>query len=137
METSEQYPMDLAFFFRDRPEEAALYAALYRAMDAAFPQAQVKVQKTQISFYQRHLFAAASLPIRRRKDWPAHCIVVTLGLARRLDSPRVAMAVEPYPGRWTHHILIDAPEQIDAQLLSWLQEAHAFALAKARRPSQA
>lgn len=40
------------------------------------------------------------------------------------------MAVEPYPGRWTHHILIDAPDQIDAQLLAWLQAAHAFALVK-------
>lgn len=130
METSEQYPMDLACFFQDRPEEAALYAALYEAMDAAFPQAQVKVQKTQISFYQRHLFAAVSLPVRRRKDWPAHCIVLTLGLPALLDSPRIAMAVEPYPGRWTHHILIDAPDQIDAQLLAWLQEARAFALVK-------
>lgn len=130
METSEQYPMDLACFFQDRPEEAALYAALYEAMDAAFPQAQVKVQKTQISFYQRHLFAAVSLPIRRRKDWPAHCIVLTLGLPALLDSPRIAMAVEPYPGRWTHHILINAPDQIDAQLLAWLQEARAFALVK-------
>ena len=89
-----------------------------------------KIQKTQISFYQRHLFAAVSLPVRRRKDWPAHCIVLTLGLPALLDSPRIAMAVEPYPGRWTHHILIDAPDQIDAQLLSWLQEARAFALAK-------
>lgn len=133
METNEQYPMDLACFFQDRPEEAALYAALYKAMDAAFPQAQVKVQKTQISFYQRHLFAAVSLPIRRRKDWPAHCIVLTLGLPAPLDSPRIAMAVEPYPGRWTHHILIDAPDQIDAQLLAWLQEACAFALAKGSR----
>lgn len=130
METSEQYPMDLACFFQDRPKEAALYAALYEAMDAAFPQAQVKVQKTQISFYQRHLFAAVSLPIRRRKDWPAHCIVLTLGLPAPLDSPRIAMVVEPYPGRWTHHILIDAPDQIDAQLLAWLQEACAFALVK-------
>lgn len=133
METSQQYPMDLALFFRDRPIEAALYAALYGAMDEAFPQAQVKVQKTQISFYQRHLFAAVSLPIRRRKGWPTHCIVLTLGLPAPLDAPRIAMAVEAYPGRWTHHILIDAPDQIDAQLLSWLQAAHGFALAKGRK----
>ena len=28
------------------------------------------------------------------------------------------------------HIFIDAPDQIDAQLLAWLQAAHAFALVK-------
>ena len=122
METSEQYPMDLACFFQDRPEEAALYAACTRPWTRRFQKPRSGT-KTQISFYQRHLFAAVSLPIRRRKDWPAHCIVLTLGLPAPLDSPRIAMAVEPYPGRWTHHILIDAPDQIDAQLLAWLQEA--------------
>ena len=130
METSEQYPMDLACFFQDRPKEAALYAALYKAMDAAFPQAQVKVQKTQISFYQRHLFAAVSLPIRRRKDWPAHCIVLTLGLPAPLDSPRIAMAVEPYPGRWTHHVVFSREEQADQELMDWIGEAFAFSQSK-------
>ena len=135
MRTPEHYAADVLFFFDGHPEELALYEALFRAVEAAFPEGSVRVQKTQISFYQRHLFAAVSLPIRRRKDWPAHCIVLTLGLPAPLDSPRIAMAVEPYPGRWTHHILIDAPDQIDAQLLAWLQEARAFALAK--RPRRA
>ena len=97
---------------------------------AAFPRAAVKVQKSQISFYQRRLFAAASLPLRRKKNWPEHCLVVTVGLARRLDSPRVAAAVEPYPGRWTHHILLTAPEEADGELLAWLAEARDFALQK-------
>ena len=33
----------------------------------AFPDSRVKVQKTQISFYDRRLYAAASLP--RAKSW--------------------------------------------------------------------
>ena len=93
----------------------------------------MKVQKSQISFYQRRLFAAASLPIRRKKTWPERCLVVTAGLNRRLDSPRVAAAVEPYPGRWTHHLLLSRPEEADGQLRAWLAEAYQFAQAKQRR----
>lgn len=130
MEQNEHYAGDVLFFFDGHPLELGLYEALFARMEAAFPQAAVKVQKSQISFYERHLFAAVSLPLRRKKTWPEHCLVVTVGLNRRLDSPRVAVAVEPYPGRWTHHILLTAPEEIDDALMCWLEEARAFAVSK-------
>ena len=126
MELSPHYESDLLFFFDARPMELALYQALFHQLEVLFPQVRVKIQKTQISFYGRHLFAAASLPIRRRKGWPEHCLVVTIGLPFRHDSPRVAVAVEPYPGRWTHHILVTREEEIDGQLLGWLMDAFAF-----------
>ena len=130
MTKPEHYASDVLFFFDGRPTELALYEALLLRMEAAFPDASVKVQKSQISFYHRHLFAAASLPLRRRKGWPKQALLVTLGLPYRLDSPRVAVAVEPYPGRWTHHVLVSEPGQIDGELLGWLREAYDFALAK-------
>ena len=55
---------------------------------------------------------------------------MTIGLSHRLDSPRVAVATEPYPGRWTHHILISDETQIDGELLDWLREAWEFAESK-------
>lgn len=130
MQLPEHYPADVLFFFDGHPAELALYEALFRAMEQAFPEGRVKVQKTQISFYGRHLFAAASLPVRRRKDWPKICLVVTLGLGYRLDSPRVAVASEPYPGRWTHHILVSEEGQIDGELMGWLREAWDFGESK-------
>ena len=130
MEQNEHYAGDVLFFFDGHPLELGLYEALFARMEAAFPQAAVKVQKSQISFYERHLFAAVSLPLRRKKTWPEHCLVVTVGLNRRLDAPWVAVAVEPYPGRWTHHILLTAPEEIDDALMCWLEEARAFAVSK-------
>ena len=110
--------------------ELSLYEALFHRLEAEFPDASVKVQKSQISFYGRHLFGAASLPVRRKKDWPEHCIVVTIGLSHQLTSPRVAVAVEPYPSRWTHHVLISEETQIDDELMEWLREAYAFAESK-------
>lgn len=130
MNISEHYPSDLLFFFDGKPLELSLYEALFRRMDANFPDASVKVQKSQISFYNKHLFAAASLPVRRKKGWPEHCILVTIGLSYRLSSPRVAVAVEPYPNRWTHHILVFQEEQIDGELLGWLREAYDFSQSK-------
>lgn len=127
MTTSAYYQSDVLFFFDGKPVELALYQALFVRMEAAFPEASVKVQKSQISFYNKHLFAAASLPVRRRKDWPKACIIVTIGLSYRLTSPRVAVAVEPYPSRWTHHILVSQAGEIDDELLGWLREAYDFA----------
>ena len=130
MKTPAQYESDVLFFFEGKPLELSLYQELFRRMEQRFPEASVKVQKSQISFYGRHLFAAASLPVRRKKSWPEHCVVVTVGLSRQMESSRVAVAVEPYPGRWTHHILVRTPEEIDGELLAWIDEAYAFANAK-------
>ena len=122
MRVPEHCTADAGMFFDGHPAELALYEALFRRMDGAFPEGTVKVQKSQISFYGRHLFAAASLPVRRRKDWPKMCLMVTVGLPYRLDSPRVAAASEPYPGRWTHHVLVTEADQIDEELMGWLRE---------------
>ena len=124
------YENDVLFFFDGRPLELSLYEALFRRLDAEFPDASVKVQKSQISFCGRHLFGAVSLPVRRKKDWPERCLVVTIGLSYPLNSPRVAVAVEPYPNRWTHHILIAEEGQIDDELLGWVREAYTFAESK-------
>ena len=55
---------------------------------------------------------------------------MTVGLDRPLNSPRSAVSVEPYPGRWTNRILITRPEEVDGELMEWLREAHNFALRK-------
>ena len=92
---------------------------------------QVKVQKTQISFYNRHLFACVSFAkVRKAKERPDTYIVVTVGTGRRLESPRIDIATEPYPNRWTHHILISGPDEIDDELMGWVREAAAFSAAK-------
>ena len=130
MKTPDHYASDVLFFFDGKPLELALYEALFRHLEMEFSEVSVRVQESQISFYGRHLFSAASLPVRRKKSWPEHCIVLTIGLSHRLDSPRVAVATEPYPGRWTHHILLSDEAQIDGELMGWLRDAWEFAQSK-------
>ena len=72
----------------------------------------------------------AKSAVKEKKSMNSNTILLllTIGLARRLDSPRVA--VEPYPNRWTHHVILSEVGQLDSELMDWLQEAHDFALTK-------
>lgn len=117
---------DELLFFDLRPGLVPIYDALRRALAGAYPDMSVKVSKTQISFYNRHLFAMTSLPRRKGDSY----LLVSFGLGRRESSPRVMQAVEPYPGRWTHHVPVHAPEEVDRELLSWLEEAWQFSFHK-------
>ena len=122
----------MAFFEAQKhPEALPLYEALEGRILAEVDSVRIKVQKSQITFYNRRLFACASFArVRRKAELPPCWLVVTVGLARRLDSPRVAVTTEPYPGRWTHHIVISDPAEVDDELMGWVREAAAFAAAK-------
>ena len=121
---------DVLLFFNTKPEMLSLYKAIERVICAEFEDTHIKVQKTQISFYNKHLFACVSLPLRKVKGWPDACLVFTLGLNRKLEHPRIARVVEPYPSRWTHHILIQNKSEVDAELIEWIKEAYIFAMIK-------
>lgn len=119
------------FFFNGKPEAFPLYQAFEARLLSELEGVNVRVQKTQITFSNRRVFAAVSfLAARKAKDRPDPYITVTLGLNRREASPRVDQASEPYPGRWTHHIVIGSAEEIDGELMSWVREAYDFAAAK-------
>ena len=56
--------------------------------------------------------------------------MVTFGLEHRVDSSRIAVAIEPYPNRWTHHVIVQSADEIDDKLMGWIREAYEFALVK-------
>ena len=62
-----------------------------------------------------------------KKELPEPYLVVTLGMPYPLESSRIAVKTEPYPGRWTTHIVIGDTGDIDDELICWLKEAHDFA----------
>lgn len=119
------------FFFEKDPAALPLYEAFEQAVCKLVPNVAIRAQKTQITYANPRVFAAVSfLPVRRKALRPEHYITITLGLDRRLDSPRVDAASEPYPARWTHHLMISSAEEIDGELLGWAAEAAAFSAAK-------
>ena len=44
--------------------------------------------------------------------------------ASELIDKRIAEAVQPRPGRWTHHIVIERSRDFDATVKRWLREAY-------------
>lgn len=128
---SEAVKGDFLPFFADHMEAIPLYEALEARILDRIADVTVKGSKTQLSFYNRHLFACVSFAhVRKKKDCPPVYIVVTIGLNRRLDSPRIDVATEPCKGRWTHHLLISHMSELDEELMGWIQEAADFAAAK-------
>jgi hypothetical protein len=118
---------DLSEFFGTHDTERNLYGVFAGKVLARFPDTRVTVHRTQISFYHRRLFTAVWLPVRAVRGRPEAYLVVTFVLDRQLELPRIVEAVEPRPGRWTHHVLIAAPEEIDDELLNWVGQARQLA----------
>ena len=122
--------MDLntILFFDKHPDALTLYEAFTYAVTTMYPDTEIRVQKTQISFYDVHMFACVSFTrVKKKKELPDPYLVITLGMPYPLESPRVAVKTEPYPGRWTTHIVVGEVGDIDDELLSWVREAHDFA----------
>ena len=118
---------DILFFFDKHMDALPLYEAFENRVMKEIENVRIKVQKSQISFYNKHLFACVSFAkVRKKKDTTLPYIVITIGLNHRLDSPRIEIATEPYPNRWTHHLLISDTKEIDDELLSWVKEAAVF-----------
>lgn len=119
---------ELQRLFRNMPGAIPLYRAFEARLLERYLDAGLRVQKTQVTFTCPRAFACASLLRARRKALlPDPYLTITLGLGHRLDSPRVDQASEPYPGRWTHHIVIGSIGEIDDELMAWTEEAYRFA----------
>lgn len=118
---------DTLLLFNTQPSALPLLASLEDVIFTRFPETKRRVRKTQISYFHRHIFACISFArVKRKAELPRTWLTLTLGLPYPLESPRVAAKTEAYPGRWTTHIVLGTPEELDVELLSWLEEAYAF-----------
>ena len=132
MET--ELDLDLLRVFEKEPGSLELYLTLEQRLREMLPAMRRKVGKTEAAFYLRHWFGSASLlAVRRKAQRPSPYLTVSFGLSYPLDSPRVDAKTEPYPNRWTHHVMIGSAEEIDQELLGWLWEAAQFAASKPRK----
>ena len=123
--------LDLLRVFEKEPGSLELYLTLEQRLREMLPAMRRKVGKTEAAFYLRHRFGSASLlAVRRKAQRPSPYLTVSFGLSYPLDSPRIDAKTEPYPRRWTHHVLVTRPEEIDGQLLDWLGQAWDFAESK-------
>ena len=109
-----------AAFFESRNAELSLYEHLSDQMKRKLPSFDVRVQRTQITFENPKVFACVSLKWR-------NSVIVSFGLPDRAISPRIHQAAEIRPGRWTHHVKVGSPQEVDKELMGWLHAAFLFA----------
>lgn len=122
---------DTLFFFDRHQAVYPLYECFQKKLLARLPESRIKVQKSQISYYNRHLYACISfLKVKKKSVLPEDYFVLTLGLPAPLESNRVAAKTEPYPGRWTTHFVISSPSDLNEELFDWIENAYRFAQSK-------
>ena len=119
--------LEIEAFFSKDPECVPLARKLFTALFARYPEAQLKISKSQAALYEPGPFCMVWLPehggFRHRTP---HCLALTFGLGERLENSRIEQTVEPYPNRWTHHLLLHDSADLDEELFCWINRSRAF-----------
>lgn len=124
--TEKIYSPEAAAFFAGVPWALPIWEEAAGFLLSLGPEVELRYSKTQITFRTKYGFAFLSFPYRRRKGWPKECLILTFGLDHPVDHPRIAVKTEAAPNRWTHHVLLAAPGELDGPVPDWLREAYAF-----------
>ena len=101
----------------------ALFHAVRLYIESLGP-VRMEAMKSQISFGTRTKFAWVWLPPPWAKNRPENSIILTFGLRRHVEHERIMQAVEPRPGRWTHHVILEKQADLDEDVRAWLREAY-------------
>ena len=112
---------DVDEFFAGRDRARRIYERVAEAIMQIGP-ATTRVSKSQIAFRRETGFAIVWTPDRylSNTDVP---LVLTVLLRRRDTSRRWKEVVEPGDGRFTHHLELHEPEDVDRRVARWLEEA--------------
>ena len=122
---------DVLLFFSEHGAALPIYEKLEERILREIGGVRLRISKTQISFSNKYGFAFVSFnQCRPKARRPEVWLTVSFGYSTRIESPRIDAATEPYPGRWTHHVMVGSVEDIDEELMGWLREAAAFSAAK-------
>ncbi|MBQ2961216.1 MAG: hypothetical protein IJE09_08355 [Oscillospiraceae bacterium] len=122
---------DILLFFNRHMDVLPMYEKLENLILSRIPDVKIKVAKTQITFANKYGFAFVSFnPCRKAAERPKSWMTVSFGLGYQNNSPRVDAVSEAYPGRWTHHVMLGSPDEINEELLGFITEAALFSAAK-------
>jgi len=113
--------MTLDEYFDGRDGSQRVFNAVQAAIDELGP-TELRVTKSQVAFRRRVGFAWAWIPEMYLTGEVAP-LVLSVSLRRRDDSERWKEVVEPYQGRFMHHLELRDPGEVDAQVRGWLAEA--------------
>lgn len=108
-------------FFRDHPLGLAVFERVRDVLEPVGP-VEVRVSTSQVAFRRRTGFAYVWLPAMYLTR-PDADVTLSLALRHRIPSRRWKQVVEPYPGRWMHHLEVRSLHELDDDVVGWLREA--------------
>jgi hypothetical protein len=103
------------------PLALAVHSRVWAALRAHGP-VTVRVSASQVSFRRRRAFAWLWLPGR----WltrPTAEVVLSFALERHEPSTRIKEVAHPTARYWVHHLELHDVDDVDAQVVGWLEEA--------------
>lgn len=107
-------------FFADDPAALSIYEAL-RAEALRLEGTTIRPARSQVGFSRSHPFAAVWRPrLVLGHGAPA---ALSIFLDEKIASARWKEVVEPAPGRFTHHLELYRPEDVDETVKAWLKRA--------------
>lgn len=116
---------DIRIFFSEKTIQLKLFSVIYEYVNSLGP-IKIRVSKSQISFAGKRQFAWVWMPMKWDKKRPQNCIVLSFSQPERINNPRIVEAVEPYLGRWMHHVIIQQESDFDSLVKKWLYEAYNY-----------
>ncbi|YBV94429.1 DUF5655 domain-containing protein (plasmid) [Phyllobacteriaceae bacterium JZ32] len=108
-------------FFSERPDARVIYQTVKDAV-REIDGAEIRISKSQIGFYRKHLFAS----VWRPGDYLRGAVpplVLSIYLRRHDRSPRWKEVTEARPGRFTHHPVLCSAADVDREVKLRLVEA--------------
>lgn len=115
----------LQMLFAGRPASLKLFRMVRKYLQS-LDSVQMSVGKTQVSFGTSRKFAWVWLPQKWVKKRPDNSITLAFSLPKHVKHKRIEAAVEPYPKRWTHHVIIEKESDLDERVKSWLLKAFKY-----------
>lgn len=116
-----KHDMDLDAFFAGRTESRRIFDTIMMVV-SSFGQVELRVSKSQVALALDKPFAVVWIPemyLRR----PAAPLVLTVSFPERRESKRWKAIHQINTHRFTHHLELWAPNEVDAEVLNWLEAA--------------
>ncbi|WML57406.1 DUF5655 domain-containing protein [Neobacillus sp. PS2-9] len=112
-------------FFSNQEYLISLFKSVKEMIHSIAPET-IEVNKSQISFGTKTKFAW----VWQHKPWlnnrPENAIVLTFCVGRYIEHDQIVEAIEPFPGRWIHHVMIRNESELTSEVNKWLEEAYHF-----------
>ena len=115
-------PMTIEKIIEENETSQSLYKKVVAAVERIGP-CSLGFTKSQVAFRRKRAFAWVWVPAQYLKRAGMAPLVLTLSLPYRDSSPRWKEVVEPSPGKFTHHLELWQPGDLDAQVEAWLRKA--------------